>query len=259
MSEPHGKFCWYELMTTNTDAAGTFYKSVLGWNLQDAGHPTMSYTLLKVGDHGIGGMMTLPEEASKGGARPGWMGYIWVRDLEVAVADVKSAGGAIHRPPDDIPGVGRFAVVADPQGAIFILFRHVGNQEAPYVAPGTPGYTGWHELHAGELESAFAFYSGQFGWTKGERFEMGGEMGAYQLFSTGDDQMGGMMNKMPVFPAPFWLYYFNVEDIDAAAARVTGAGGKILMGPHEVPGGSWILQGLDPQDATFALVGPKKT
>jgi predicted enzyme related to lactoylglutathione lyase len=258
MSEPHGKFCWYELMTTDIEAAGSFYKSILGWNLEDSGHPSLSYTLFKVGDHGIGGMMVLPEEACKSGARPGWMGYIWVRDLEVAVASVMAAGGVVHRPPDDIPNVGRFAVVADPHGAIFVLFRNFDDQEAPYVAPGTPGYTGWHELHAGELESAFAFYNSQFGWTKGERFEMGGEVGAYQLFSTGSDQMGGMMKKMPDFPAPFWLYYFNVDDIDAATARVTQAGGKALMGPHQVPGGSWILQGLDPQGAMFALVGPKK-
>lgn len=259
MSEPHGKFCWYELMTTDTEAAGAFYSRVLGWNLQDSGHPGMSYTLLKVGDHGVGGMMALPEAARKGGARPGWMGYIWVRDLEVAVAAVKAAGGAVHRPPDDIPGVGRFAVVADPQGAIFVLFRHIGDQEAPYVAPGTPGYAGWHELFAGALEPAFAFYNDQFGWTKGETFDMGGEMGVYQLFSTGGDQMGGMMNKVPAFPAPFWLYYFNVDDIDTATARVKEAGGTPLMGPHQVPGGSWILQANDPQGAMFALVGPRRS
>jgi hypothetical protein len=142
MSEPHGKFCWYELVTTDTEAAGAFYRQVLGWNLQDSGHPSMSYTLLNVGDHGIGGMMQLPEEAGKAGARPGWMGYIWVREVEAAVDSVVAAGGKLHKAPDDIPGVGRFAVVSDPQGANFILFRHFGDQEAPPVAPGTPGYAG---------------------------------------------------------------------------------------------------------------------
>jgi predicted enzyme related to lactoylglutathione lyase len=258
MSEPHGKFCWYELMTTDTDAAGAFYKKVVGWNLQDAGHPGMGYTLLKVGDHGIGGMMKLPENASKGGARPGWMAYIWVRDLEAAIESVKAAGGAVHHAPADIPTVGRFAVVADPQGAIFVLFRHFGDQEAPAVAPGTPGYAGWHELHAGEHASAFDFYAGQFGWTKGEAFDMGGPVGVYQLFSTGAEPIGGMTNKMDVFPQPFWLYYFNVDEINAATDRVRSAGGQVMMGPHEVPGGSWIVQCLDPQGGMFALVEPPK-
>jgi predicted enzyme related to lactoylglutathione lyase len=256
MSEPHGKFCWYELMTTDTEAAGAFYRKVVGWNLQDSGHPSMSYTLLNVGDHGIGGMMELPEEACKAGARPGWMGYIWVRDLEAAVDGVVAAGGKLHKAPADIPTVGRFAVVADPQGANFILFHHFGDQEAPPVAPGTLGYAGWHELHAGEHDSALSFYAGQFGWTKGEAHDMGGPVGIYQLFNIDGVQSGGMMNKMAVFPHPFWLYYFNVDDIDAAAARVTGAGGQVLMGPHEVPGGSWILQALDPQGGMFALVKP---
>jgi predicted enzyme related to lactoylglutathione lyase len=257
MSEPHGKFCWYELMTTDTEAAGAFYSDVLDWNLQDSGHPSMTYTLLKVGDHGIGGMMKLPDAAGEAGARPGWMGYIWVRGVEAALDRVIAAGGTVHRAPDDIPTVGRFAVVSDPQGANFILFRHFGDQEAPPVAPGTPGYTGWHELHAGDRESAFAFYADQFGWTKGEAHDMGGPVGIYQTFAIDGIQSGGMINKMEIVPHPFWLFYFNVEDIDAAAARVTAGGGQIMMGPHEVPGGSWILQGLDPQGGMFALTGPK--
>ena len=258
MSEPHGKLCWYELMTTDTDAAGTFYRAVVGWNLQDAGHPSMAYTLLKVADHGIGGMMKLPDEACKAGARPGWMGYIWVPEVEAAVASVVAAGGKVQKAPDDIPTIGRFAVVCDPQGANFILFRDFGDQEAPPVAAGTPGYCGWHELHAGERDSGFAFYAGQFGWTGGESFDMGGPVGIYQSFAIDGVPSGGVMNKMEVFPSPFWLYYFNVDDIDAAAERVKSAGGQVMMGPNEVPGGSWILQALDPQGGMFALVGPKR-
>jgi uncharacterized protein len=257
MSEPHGKFCWYELMTTDTEAAGAFYRNVVGWNLFEPGGPHAGYTLLRVGDQGIGGMMKLPDEACAAGARPGWTGYIWVPEVERALAKVVAAGGAVHKEPADIPQIGRFAVVSDPQGANFILFRHFGDQEAPPVIPGTPGYVGWHELHAAERESALAFYTGQFGWTKGEAHDMGGPVGVYQLFEIGDGQSGGMMNKMAVFPHPFWLYYFNVDDIDAAAARVRSAGGQVMMGPAEVPGGIWILQATDPQGGMFALMGPK--
>ena len=254
MSDPQGKFCWYELMTTDVAAASRFYETVVGWSIQDSGLAGMSYSVLSVQGAGVGGLMALPET----GVRPGWLGYVWVADVDAAAEQVKTAGGAIHKSGTDIPGVGRFSVVADPQGAIFYLFKDAGGERPPMPAPWTPGLIGWHELHAGERESAFAFYAGQFGWTKGEAFEMGGPVGVYQLFATGPEgAVGGMMNKMDAVPMPFWLYYFCVENIDAAAARVTGAGGQVLNGPHEVPGGSWIVQGMDPQGAMFALVGPK--
>ena len=120
-----------------------------------------------------------------------------------------------------------------------------------------PGHFSWHELFAGELAGAFAFYADIFGWTRDQAIDMG-PMGTYQLFATGGAATGGMMTKMPAMPSPFWLYYVNVDAIDAAVARVNKAGGSIVNGPHEVPGGSWIVQCLDPQRAMFALVAPKR-
>ena len=166
------------------------------------------------------------------------------------------AGGTVRRAPEDIPGVGRFAVVADPQGAGFMLFEPLPGSERPVVAQGTPGRAEWHELHAADRDAAFDFYAGQFGWTKAEAFDMG-PMGTYQLFAAGDTTIGGMMTKMDAFPTPFWLYYFGVDAIDAAIERITANGGQILHGPAEVPGGAWIVQALDPQGAMFALVGPR--
>jgi uncharacterized protein len=137
-----------------------------------------------------------------------------------------------------------------------MLFK--GNSsEAPSQDPMAQGHIGWHELHAGDGEKAFAFYSGLFGWTKGEAMDMGA-MGKYQLFNAKSGQQGGMMTKTPQTPAPFWLYYFNVDAIDAAMERVKAAGGKIVNGPMQVPTDRWIVQGLDPQGATFALLAPTK-
>ena len=119
------------------------------------------------------------------------------------------------------------------------------------------GHIGWHELHAGDGEKSFAFYSGLFGWTKGEAMDMGA-MGKYQTFTTHGNQGGGMMTKTPQEPASFWLYYINVDAIDAAAERVKAAGGKIVNGPMPVPTGRWIVQGIDPQGAMFALLAPTK-
>jgi predicted enzyme related to lactoylglutathione lyase len=256
MSEPQGQFCWYELLTTDLEGAKAFYGAVLGWTTDEFKSPGMTYVRVSAAGDGVGGMMIIPQDAIDMGAKPSWTGYIWVCDVEEAVEKVTAAGGTLLRAPDDIPMVGRFAVVSDPHGASFILFRHVGDQESPQVPSGTPGHVGWHELHAGDLASDLAFYQGQFGWKAGQAFEMGGPVGTYQLFATAGEDNGGMMNKIDVFPRPFWLYYFNVDNIDTAAERVKSAGGQVMMGPHEVPGGTWILQGLDPQGVMFALTAP---
>jgi predicted enzyme related to lactoylglutathione lyase len=251
-------FVWYELMTTDLDAAEAFYKTVVGWNSEPFDSPQMRYSIMKAGDTAVAGLMTIPEEAARMGARPAWTGYIYAENVDAATESLRKAGGSVYREPADIPEVGRFSVVADPQGAMFTLFTPKGEGQPP-APPMTPGHVGWHELYAAEWKSAFDFYSGQFGWTKTDAMDMG-EMGTYQLFAAAGsgDAIGGMFTKPADVPHPFWLYYFNVGDIDDAMQRVTGNGGKVLMGPMEVPGGSWVLQATDPQGgAMFALVGRK--
>jgi hypothetical protein len=257
MPNSPNNFVWYDLMTTDTKAAEAFYSSVVGWRAQDAGMSDRSYTILHAKETPIGGLMPLPKEASAAGAGPIWNGYVAVDDVDAVAKRVTQAGGTVHRGPEDIPGVGRFAVVADPHGASFMLFKGVTDAQPQPPAPGTPGHIGWHELQAGNGEKAFAFYSGLFGWSKAEAMDMG-PMGVYQIFATDSAPVGGMMTKTEAFPAAMWLYYFNVDDIKAAATRVEDHHGKVLNGPMEVPGGSWIIQCSDPQGAMFALVGPQR-
>jgi len=254
MSSYHGKFVWYDLMTSDLKQAASFYSGVIGWDAKDAGMAGPPYTIFSMGPTMVAGLMTIPDEARAMGAPPSWSGYIAVDDVDAYAARVKAASGAIHRPPEDIPGIGRFAVAADPHGAVFILFKGASDQGPAAVAPGTPGRIGWHELHAGDAASAFAFYAGLFGWTKAEAMDMG-PMGIYQTFDAGGVPCGGMMTKTATTPHPFWLYYFNVGDIDEAAKRATDRGGKILHGPMEVPGGQWVVQCADPQGAAFAMLG----
>jgi predicted enzyme related to lactoylglutathione lyase len=205
----------------------------------------------------VGGLMPITDEAKKQGVPPCWTGYIAVDDVDDYASRVWTAGGKIHRAPEDIPGVGRFAVVADPHGAVFIIMKGNSAEGPPTAAPGTPGHVGWRELQAGDGRSAFAFYSGLFGWSKAEAIDMG-PMGVYQTFATGDAPVGGMMTKMPEAPGPFWLYYFNVDAIDAAVARVKGASGRICLEPQQVPTGQWIAQCTDPQGAMFGMLAPKR-
>jgi predicted enzyme related to lactoylglutathione lyase len=249
-------FVWYELMTSDLDAAEAFYSAVVGWTPQPFHQADMRYTTMSAGDRMVAGLMSLPEEARAAGLRPSWVGYIGVDNVDAATEKLRQAGGIVHRPPADIPNVGRFSVVADPQGAMFMLFTPSGEGSSPAPA-GTPGDIGWRELYAADGVSAFDFYAGQFGWTKAEAMDMG-PMGIYQLFAAGGEAIGGVMTKPQGIPAPVWLYYFNVAAIDAAVARVTQSGGQVIMGPHQVPGGSWIVQCLDPQGAMFALVGPTR-
>ena len=250
------KFVWYDVMTTDTEAAEAFYRSVMGWEAKDSGMPGPSYTLLSVGETMVGGLMAIPEDARKAGAGPAWMGYIGVDNVDAMAGRIRAAGGAIHRAPEDIPGVGRFAVAADPHGAGFLIFAPSGGAQSAPVPAGTPGHVGWHELYAGDLESAFAFYSGLFGWTKAEVVQS--PAGPYQLFAAGEHPIGGMMTKPSHVPVPCWVYYFNVSTIDAAVGRVKSGGGRTLFDPMQVPGGSWIVQCLDPQGAMFALVAPAR-
>lgn len=246
-------FVWYELMTTDVDAAEAFYREVLGWSAKDAGQPDMRYLILSAGEHMAAGLMAIPAGCEGG---PGWSGYIGVDDVDAVTARVAAAGGTVHRAPDDIPEVGRYSVVTDPQGAPFMLFTPVSEDPAPPPA-GTPGHVGWHELCAADWPAAFEFYAALFGWTRDEAVDMG-PMGTYQMFAAGGPAIGGMMNKPQEMPSPAWQYYFTVDEADAAADRVATNGGRILNGPMEVPGGYWILNCLDPQGAIFALVAPRR-
>ena len=256
MAAPLGSFVWYEYMASDAKAAADFYARVVGWAASDAGMSGIPYTLLSAGPTMVAGLMTVPEDARKMGARPGWLGYVGVPDVDGYAAKIAAAGGKIIRAAADIPSVGRFAVVGDPDGAAFVIFKGAPAEDPrPSLATNAPGNVGWRELHAGGLEGAFAFYSGLFGWKKTQAMDMG-PMGTYQLFEIDGGQRGGMMTKTAETPAPFWLHYFNVAAIDAAAERIKAGGGRIVSGPHEVPGGEWIVRGLDPQGATFALLAP---
>jgi predicted enzyme related to lactoylglutathione lyase len=256
MSGSPSTFVWYDLMTTDPAAAEAFYRAVVGWNAKIWGE-TGAYTLVGPGDAMVAGIMALPDAVLAAGGMPGWLGYVAVADVDAATAELAQAGGAVHKPPTDIPEVGRFSVVADPQGAVFQLFTPLAGDNPPVVAPGTPGHIGWHELYAVDWAAVFDFYADRFGWTKADAIDMG-PMGTYQLFAAGGVPIGGMMNKPEMIPRPFWGFYFNVPEIDAAAARVAENGGMVLMGPQEVPGGAWIVQCVDPQGAVFALTAPTR-
>ena len=255
MAGYHGRFAWYELITTDMTAAGAFYAGVVGWGVQDESRPELPYKVFCSGTTAVAGLMNLPEEATRMGATPRWMGYVSVDDVGAAADRLRRLGGKVYVPPTDT-NIGRIAVVADPQSASLALVEglRAGQQRPP--EPNKPGRVGWHELLATDQDKAFGFYSELFDWRKaGAEY---GSTAAYQVLLAGEDVViGGTSDKREIDPVPFWLFYFNVGDIDAAIGRVEAGGGRVLDGPLELSGSGWIAQCKDPQGAMFALQGKR--
>jgi uncharacterized protein len=246
------RFIWHELLTTDVRGAKAFYADIVGWGTRDVSIPGPAYSFFTFEDAPVTAVMNLPEEARRAGAMPCWMGYVKVDDVDTAVDRISRLGGRVRVPPTTIPNISRFSVVADPQMASFVLVQGLKPSQTPFPKPNTLGRVGWHELFATDWETAFVFYNELFGWKK-EDIDAG-PTGAYQRFSAGGETIGAMSNKPPTMPLPFWLYYFNVDDIEAAANRVGAGGGQVLYGPIEVPGGTWTVHCMDPQGAIFGLL-----
>jgi hypothetical protein len=253
MVERSAEFAWYELLTTDVAAAQSFYGKAVGWDVQDVSTPEFAYRLFSIDGAPAAGLMELPLDGRKKGATPRWVGYVAVEDVDGVVDRLKRLGGTVYVPPTD-SNIGRLALVADPQTATLGLIK--GLKYGSLAAEsGGPGHVGWHELFAADAKAAFEFYGSLLGWRKAEA--MTSPMESYQLFAAGERTMGGMFNKIASAPVPFWLYYFEVADLDLAMARVRREAGQITLGPIESLDGVWIAHCIDSQGAVFALQGKR--
>lgn len=249
-----GRPLWYELLTTDLAAAETFYTKVVGWTTAPFGDAGMPYTMwMREGEVPVGGAMAITDDMKAAGVPPHWMLYVGVDTLEDATAHVERLGGGALSPVIDVPGVGRMRTMKDPQGAPFAIYEPA-SPPPQAEAPPEPGDASWHELYTTDAAAALGFYQDLFGWKSTETMDMG-PMGKYYMFGRAHGSMGGMMTKTPdMAQLPnAWLIYFLVPDVHAAAERVKANGGQVVHGPMEVPGGSWIVQCMDPHGAMFAL------
>jgi predicted enzyme related to lactoylglutathione lyase len=252
-----GRFVWHELMTTDTKSAAGFFTTVVGWKVQPS-EQDPSYTMFVAGGRPMAGLMALPPDAKAGGAPPSWLTYIGTPDLDATVRDAAAAGGKILKAATVIPDVGRFAVLQDPQGAVFAVFTP--NGPAPTGVNGLPavGDFSWHELATTDWRAALAFYQRLFGWELTSAMDMGPGMGTYQMYGLKGQPMGGIFDKPSQMPGPpAWLPYIKVGNSKTAAAAITKLGGRIVHGPEEVPGGDLIVQAFDLQGGMFALHSAK--
>lgn len=263
MAKPAGSFIWYELMTTDPDAAAAFYGPVVGWKFTGSESPAdgIDYRHIIREDGGNnGGMLALTEEMCAGGAQPCWLGYIFVADIDAEVESIVADGGKVLMPKTTIE-VGSFALVTDPQGAAFYVMTPVPpagaeNTGSDVFSPMEAQHMRWNELSTSDPDAAIAFYRAHFGWSQEGDMDMGA-MGKYRFIQHGDLGIGAVMPKMPEAPVSFWTHYIGVDNIDRAVSAIEAGGGKVINGPMEIPGGEFALNGIDPQGAMFGLVGPK--
>ncbi|MFC0203024.1 VOC family protein [Novosphingobium soli] len=269
MGNSLGSFIWYELMTSDSDAAAAFYASVVGWRIGANVMPQagMDYRMIERIDGGgapcgySGGVFALDDEMIGQGASPGWTGYIYVPDVDAKVAQIEADGGATHVPATTMEGVGRFAMVSDPQGAVFYVMTPEPPADDPDASSDVftvdkPQTVRWNELVTPDDDAAVAFYTRHFGWTQQGAMPMGA-LGDYRFIQLGEVPIGAVMRKADFMPVAGWTYYIGVDDIDRAFAAVKDAGGNPAGEPQQIPTGEYTVHAFDPQGAYFGLVGPR--
>lgn len=258
-------FIWYELMTSDPAGAARFYGAVVGWTIAATRDPAagdVDYRMIVRGDGGnAGGVLALNADMLAGGARPGWMGYLEVDDVDAAVAAIKADGGAVHMPATDLP-VGRIAMVSDPQGAHFYIMDPIPpegmeTQESDVFSVTEAQHMRWNELATSDSDAAIAFYRKHFGWGQEGAMDMG-PLGSYRFLQRGEVMIGAVMPLMEGYPVPVWNFYIGVDDIDRARDAVAANGGTITSEPMEIPGGEYAMNAIDPEGAAIGFVGPRK-
>lgn len=254
-SYPQGAFCWPELATNDQKAGVAFYRSVLGWgvNEQPMG-PTETYSLFKKGGKDAAAACSLRPEEQKMGIPPHWNSYIAVKNVDEMAKKAAQLGGKVLAPPFDVMDAGRMAVVQDPTGAVFQLWQ-AGKSPGAGVKRET-GSLCWTELTTGDTKTAQTFYTQLFGWTLKPSTMPDME---YTEFLVDGTPEGGMMptpKEMPNVP-PNWLPYFQVEDVDATVSKAASSGAKTLVPPSDIPNTGRFSVLMDPQGAAFAVFKPK--
>lgn len=249
---PLGRFVWHEILTTDVEGAKRFYGDVVGWTPSAWDHDP-SYVIWNAGHGPVGGLAALSADLIGKGVPPHWLCYLGTPNVDESVAKAKGMGGAVTLGPIDIPGVGRFAILEDPAGAVFCLFAsdNPSGSDQPRL-----GDFSWHELATTNPDGALRFYAALVGWEKTGEVDMGPD-GKYEMFGLGGIPMGGVYQLREQQPGPYWLPYAKVPSADTATSRASSGGATVVVAPMDVPGGDRIAMMIDPQGALFAVHSSK--
>jgi len=246
MTSHAGRFIWRELVTPNRDAARAFYATLAGWSASEqdmgAGAPYLMFGHPSL-DESVGGAM----QPMMDGVPPHWLDYITVDDVDASLEQVVALGGEKVTDPMDIP-VGRFAIVRDPAGATFALFRGTDPGATDTTRKPPVGTFCWSQLMTRDLAQTVPFYSAVFGWTAQEM------PGGMVVFMRGEQPVASALRMPDDAPAPnHWLPYIAVDDTDASTAVADQAGATIVHQPETLPGMGRFSVMMDPSGATVAL------
>lgn len=242
-----GKFVWRELMTHDAEASTRFYSEVFGWKVKTP-KEMPDYQEFYAGEKSVGGMMVMGPEMKD--VPTCWIEYVTVPDVDAATNTAKGLGANVVAGPMDIPNVGRFATVIDPQGAAFALFKFGADVPEAPPQPGV-GQFCWEQLNATDLPAAHDFYTRVVGWSVGEFQGMA-------TYRAGEAGVASVMQAPPGAPA-HWLTYVVVDDLGAARDRVKRMGGTVMVNEIPVPSVGTFSVVRDPQGATICLfVGESK-
>jgi predicted enzyme related to lactoylglutathione lyase len=243
---------WVDLGTPDIEAAAGFYGALFGWDAPESenAEQTGGYRQAVKGGRPVAGMMPLMQE----GQPPAWSTYVSVEDADAVAAAVKEAGGSVLAEPMDVMDLGRMAVFADPEGAVFGIWQAGTFAGAGLVKEADTLI--WNELNTRDPEAAKPFYRAVFGWQFDER-EF--ENGLYNSIQVGDDTVGGMIDirgRVPDEVPAHWLVYFATDDADASVETAKGSGGEVVFGPEDIAEVGRIAVMKDPAGAVFAVIQP---
>lgn len=242
----NGRFVWHDLVTKDPARAKTFYSALFGWHFESVPMGPCEYHMILAGPGPIGGIVENPEAPV-----PHWMPYCAVPDVDAAAARCTALGGQVHVPPTEIPETGRFAVIADPQGGCFSLYKGLPQSLGADPDAGIAGRVCWNELLTTDPDAAAKFYGKLLGWV--DRTEDMGPIGTYHLQMQGDTHAGGIMRAPSPQMPPAWLVYFLVDDLASSTQKAKSLGALALMESTPIPGVGTFSLLVDPTGAHFAL------
>jgi predicted enzyme related to lactoylglutathione lyase len=247
MAFANNKFCWYGVISTDTAKTQAFFTEVCGWGVETMQMGDEEATIFSAG-----GVPFAHLRAPQMGEPSHINAYLRVTDVDAGAAAVTANGGQVIVPPTDIVP-GRFSVVASASGAVFSLF-HEADESTSGNHPGGDGSIHWTELHSSDVEADKAWLTSSFGFEVGTMPMPNGM--TYYLLKVGDDMAGGAMPGMQPGAPSFWLSWVQVDDVDAAAARVTHHGGQLMGQAMDMPGVGRMVVAQDPTGLVFGLITP---
>jgi predicted enzyme related to lactoylglutathione lyase len=246
-----GKVIFVELLTPDVAASERFYAGVFGWTFTDTQLRSTVYAEASLDGHPVAGLMqkALPAGEHR---QPAWLTFIAVREVDEAEKIALEHGAKLLFGPRSMPGRGREAVFADPQGAVFAVLASSTGDPPDVLAAN--GEWIWSSLITSNPDTDAAFYQAVFAY---EVFDMPADPGAQHLMFASDDYSRASANTLPANrpqSRPHWLNYVRVEDADGTIAKVVALGGRVLVEPRVDRHGGRVAVVADPLGTPFGLL-----